>query len=415
MKILIYGLNYAPEPTGTGKYTGELAEWLAARGHAVSVICGLPHYPQWKLDAAYADGKARVEERGGVRVCRAPHYVPSAAGLGARARIRLETSFTLSAVRFWLPWLFSREKPDVVIAVMPPMQVGVWPLLYGWLRRVPWVLHVQDLQVDAALRLGMLKGRGIGRLLYAVEAFLLRHATRASTITEAMRRRLVEKGVAEQDVWLFPNWSDIRAIHPSVRDNPFRRSLGLPPDAIVVLYAGNMGNKQGLEVVLDAAAACADMPRLQFVLVGDGAARPELERRAAALALRNLRFLPIQPVERLNDMLAAGDIHLVVQKRSAADLVMPSKLTNILAAGRACVATAEQGTALADVVSGFDTGLVTPPEDVPALVGAIRKLAEDDALRERMGANGRRYAERYLDRDAILERFEAQLQTLGKK
>ena len=129
MKLLIYGLNYAPELTGTGKYTGEMAAWLAAHGHEVEVICGLPHYPQWKLDAAYADGHSRVEQLDGVRVQRAAHFVPAADALGARARIRLETSFTLSAARYWLPKFFARSKPDAVIAVMPPLQIGVWPLL----------------------------------------------------------------------------------------------------------------------------------------------------------------------------------------------------------------------------------------------------------------------------------------------
>src|SRR5690625_3392789 len=206
MKVLVYGLNYAPEPTGVGKYTGEMAAWLAAHGHEVRVICGLPHYPRWKLDGAYADGRSRVERTDGVRVERAGHFVPSPDRLTAKARICLETSFTMSASRYWLPRVFRPSRPDVVIAVAPPMQAGLWPLLYQWLRRVPWVLHVQDLQVDAAMRLGMLKEHGLGRVLYGVERFLLRRATRVSTITEAMRTRIVEKGVSDERTLLCPNW-----------------------------------------------------------------------------------------------------------------------------------------------------------------------------------------------------------------
>ena len=193
--MTIYGLNYAPEPTGTGKYTGDLAAWLAAQGDQVDVMAGLPHYPQWALAPGYTDGRSRVEVMDGVTVRRASHFVPSADALGARSRIRLETSFTLSAARYWLPMFFRRAKPDAVIAVMPPMQIAVWPLLYGWIRRVPWVLHVQDLQVDAAIRLNMLKVGVFGKLLYAVEGFLLRRATRVSTITESMRARIIAKGV----------------------------------------------------------------------------------------------------------------------------------------------------------------------------------------------------------------------------
>jgi colanic acid biosynthesis glycosyl transferase WcaI len=412
MKILIYGLNYAPEPTGTGKYTGEMAEWFAAHGHDVEVICGLPHYPRWKLDDAYRDGRSRVESRAGVLVQRASHYVPGPDGLTARARIRLETGFTLSAARYWLPRFFSRGKPDVVIAVSPPLQTGMWPLFFCWVRRVPWVLHVQDLQVDAALRLNMLKVGGGGRLLYWVEGFLLRHATRVSTITEAMRARVVAKGTPAERVLLFPNWSDISKIEPGPRNNAFRRELGFDEQTIVALYAGNMGEKQGLELILEAAGRCRDDPRLQFVLAGDGAARARLERVASAAHLGNVRFLPVQPLERFGEMLALGDIHLVVQKRVAADLVMPSKLTNILAAGRACVATADPGTALYEVVVGHGTGIAVEPEDAKTLASAILKMASDAGSRESCGRNAREYAEKHLDQNRILAAFESDLEKI---
>ncbi|HUW80519.1 MAG TPA: WcaI family glycosyltransferase [Acidocella sp.] len=413
MNILIYGLNYAPEPTGTGKYTGEMAEWLAAQGHAVEVICGLPHYPQWQVAAGYDGFRFRSETLAGVRVHRARHYVPAADRLRARTRIVLETSFTWGAARFWLPRLFSRRKPDVVIAVMPPMQIGVWPLLYNWVRGVPWVLHVQDLQLDAALRLGMLPGGVLGRMLYRIETFLLRHATRVSTITEAMRQRVIEKGAPPERAWLFPNWADIEAVRPGPRENDFRKEFDIDPETVLVLYAGGMGEKQGLELVLEAARRCADEPRLQFLMAGAGGAQPRLERQAAAMGLQNLRFVPVQPVERLAEMLAAGDIHLVVQRRNAADLVMPSKLTNILAAGRPCIATADAGTALAEVVAGHATGLITPPDDSEALTDAILTLAADQALRAQCGDHARHYAEAHLDRDSVLSQFEQQTLALA--
>lgn len=412
MRLLIYGLNYAPELTGVGKYTGEMAAWLSAHGHEVEMICGLPHYPRWRLDAAYADGHSRVEVLAGVRVLRAAHFVPDAASLGARARIRLETSFTLSAARYWLPRFFARTRPDAVIAVMPPMQMGVWPLLYGWLRRVPWVLHVQDLQVDAALQLKMLPGGVVGKLLYRIEAFLLKRAARVSTITEAMRQRVMAKGVRLERAWLFPNWADITSVRPGSHDNAFRAELGFGPETVLVLYAGNMGEKQGLDCVLEAAVQLQDRDDIRFLMVGAGPARARLEQCAQELELENLRFLPVQPMDRLSAMLAAGDIHLVVQRRDAADLVMPSKLTNILAAGRPCVATAEVGTALAEVVAGHETGRVTPPEDSAALAHAIAALAEDAALRTRYGKNARDFAECHLDREVILAEFERQLETL---
>ncbi len=412
MKILVYGLNYAPEPTGIGKYTGEMAAWFAAHGHTVEVICGLPHYPQWQVAEGYGGFRFRSETLAGVRVHRVRHFVPAANRLKAKTRILLETSFSLSAARFWIPRFFSHQKPDVILAVMPPMQIGLWPLLYSWCRGVPWVLHVQDLQVDAALHLKMLPNGMIGRILYNVESFLLCHASRVSTITDAMRRRVTEKGTPPVQTWLFPNWADITAVCPGPRENGFRAAMGVDPDATLILYAGNIGEKQGLEVVLEAARLCAGDPRLQFIMAGDGGARPRLERQAETMGLQNLRFVPVQPVEQLSEMLAAGDIHLVVQRRDAADLVMPSKLTNILAAGRACVATADPGTALHEVVFGADTGLVTPPDDSAALADAIVSLAKDPARRETCGHNARAYAERFLDQNQILVVFETQLMSL---
>ena len=412
MRILIYSLNYAPEPTGIGKYTGEMAAWFAARGHAVEVICGLPYYPHWRLAEAYKDGRSRIERHVGVQVSRASHFVPRVDSLNAKTRIRLETSFSLSAARYWLPRLFKRNKADVVIAVMPPMQIGVWPLIYGWLRRVPWVLHVQDLQVDAALRLHMLKAGGLGRLLYGIERFLLDHASRVSSITSTMLARIGAKGVPDSRFWLVPNWADVRGIQPSDRNNSFRTGLCIGADTLVALYAGNMGEKQGLGLILNAAERLQDRSDLVFLMVGDGAARHRLEQQAATAGLRNLRFLPLQPRERLPEMLAAADIHLVVQKAEAADLVMPSKLTNILAAGRPCVATAERGTGLHDVVAGHGTGLVCPPEDLNAFVRALTQLADDSALRQRLGVAARNYAENYLDQDAILSDFEQRLREI---
>ena len=414
MNILIYGLNYAPEPTGIGKYTGEMAGWLAARGHAVEVICGLPHYPQWQVAAGYDGFRFRSETLAGVRVHRTRHYVPAADRLRARTRIFLETSFTWGAAQFWLPRFFSRQKPDVVIAVLPPMQIGIWPILYSWVRGVPWVLHVQDLQLDAALRLGMLPGGMLGQMLYHIEAFLLRHATRVSTITEAMRQRVIEKGTQPERAWLFPNWADIEAVRPGPRENDFRKEFDIDPETVLVLYAGGMGEKQGLELVLEAARLCADEPRLQFLMAGAGGALPRLERQAATMGLQNLRFVPVQPVERLAEMLAAGDIHLVVQRQDAADLVMPSKLTNILAAGRPCVATVDPGTALHDAVAGANTGLTSTPGDSAAFAQAILHLARDPKQREAYGHNARSYAERILDKNHILARFEEDLGALRK-
>lgn len=409
MHLLVSCPNYAPEKTGTGKYTAEMAEWLASKGHKVQVITGPPHYPEWKLHEGFRNKHSR-ELRDGVHVRRVPMFIPPPGGVTAKRRIRMESSFTFHSLGPWLRLLFARRKPDVVIAVCPPMQVGLTAWLYCSLRRVPWVYHIQDLQVDAAIRLGVLQPKGFTRVLYKLEEFFLRHATRVSTITPGMRDRILEKGVRRDRLLDFPNWSDVTTMRPGPRENSFRTELGLGPDDLLLLYAGNMGRKQGLEILIDAARRLQGDPRLHFVLVGDGAARPELAE--AAQDLPNVLFLPLQPWERVPEMLNATDIHLVIQKREAADLVMPSKLTNILAVGGCSLATAGSSTTLHAVLTENNAGLAVEPEDTDALVAGLGSLVSDPDRRKAIGRNARRYAEANLDKDAILHRFERDLQAL---
>lgn len=415
MRILIYGLNYTPELTGIGKYTGEMGAWLAGRGHSVEAIVAPPYYPEWEVSAAYKEKGFFSEEISGVRVHRAPLFVPAAGKVSARNRILHETSFSAASSRYWLPRLLRRRRYDVVIAVCQPVQIGVYPWLYRKLRGVPFVFHVQDLQVDVAMRLGMLREGRVARALYGIENSMLRAATRVSTITETMRRRVMEKGVPEERAWLFPNWSNSELVRPLPRDNPIRREFGAGPDDVLALYAGNMGEKQGLDLVLDAAERLKERAEIKLAMVGAGAAKERLERAARKRGLDNVRFFPLQPLERLPLVLAAGDVHLVVQRREAADLVMPSKLANILAAGRPSVATADPGTALYDVLRECDCGVVATPGDVEGLVAGIATLAGDAGLRERLGHNARRYAEARLDKDKILTEFEDRLRGLVKE
>ncbi len=407
LSILIHSIYYDASATGIAKYTAELAEWLAARGHRVEVITTPPHYPSWRIASAYRGVGYKRERLAGVDVCRTPLYVPAADRLSGRRRILYEASFAVNGVYWWLRALLRRPRHDLVVAVCPSLQSAWMPWVYATLRRVPWLLHVQDLQVDTALRLGIIGTGGFGRVMYELEAFLMGRATSVSTITEAMRQRIVAKGVLESRTVLFPNWSDVGFIRPLPRGNELRRGLGVPLDHTLFVYAGNMGAKQGLELILAAADRLRHQSELHLALVGDGAVRAQLQAEAARLGLPRLHFLPLQPVERLPELLAAADVHLVVQKREAADLVMPSKLVNVLAAGRPTIATADPGTALHAVLADHATGLVTPPGDVHAFVRAMTRLHGDPGMRTAMGRRARAFAERHFDKERILLDFEA--------
>ncbi len=219
---------------------------------------------------------------------------------------------------------------------------------------------------------------------------------------------------------LFPNWVSVDEIHPQdpTAPNSFRRELGLE-EKIILLYSGNMGSKQGLELLAPLAEAFAPGglyadPRVHFIFCGDGAFRPQLETLVAHRP--NVTMLPLQPYLRLNDLLNAADIHLLPQRAGAADLVMPSKLTGMLSSGRPIIATADPDTQVGHVVGGYTPeqacGLVVPAEDASALHAAVCRLVDDPDLRQHLGANARRYAIEHLGKEQVLERFELDLKSL---
>jgi len=267
------------------------------------------------------------------------------------------------------------------------------------------VIHVQDLQLDAARELGILRQPLLLAGLTWLELHLFRQARAVTTISRSMAARLAAKGVPPARLQVLPNWADLDKVRPGPRLNALRRELGLTSET-VVLYAGNLGEKQGLEVILEAAALTRGKPSIRYLVAGEGAARDRIKLRAQDLGLDNLTFLPLQSNSRLPLLLAAADLHLVVQRQKAADLVMPSKLTNIMAAGRPFIATAGEATELARVTTESRAGLVVPPEDGRALAQAVLGLAGDPGARKEMGVRARRYAEAFWDRERILRQWE---------
>lgn len=407
MRILIYGLNYAPELTGIGKYTGEMSSWLAARGHDVHVVTAPPYYPAWSIREDYRGKFYRKEKVPGEPVVyRTPLYVP-AKPTGVKRMVHL-FSFMVGSLPVMLREIF--WQPQIVFTVEPTFFGAPLALLVAQSSGAASWLHVQDFEVDAAFDLGLLPAEGLVHdFALGLEEFFTQAFTRVSSISQKMVERALSKGVPVARTILFPNWVDVDAIHPQPRDaaNSFRRELGLE-DKIILLYSGNMGAKQGLELLAPLARAFEDDPRVHFLFCGDGAFRPQLETLVAHLP--NVTLLPLQPFARLNDLLNAADIHLLPQRAGAADLVMPSKLTGMLSSGRPVIATADPGTQVAQVVEGC--GLVVPAENAPALHAAVEQLIDDEALRQQLGAAAREYAVEHLGKEQVLLQFERNLQNL---
>lgn len=401
MRILVYGINYSPELTGIGKYTGEMVEWMAREGHDVRVITAPPYYPQWKVGERYSAWRYRREE-GDATVWRCPLYVPKQPSTLKRllhlGSFALSSFFPLMAQRRW--------KPDRIIGVVPTLFCTPGMRLLAKLSGARTLLHIQDYEVDAMLGLG-LAGKGksgkVAQLATAFERSGLHNVDNVSTISRSMMNKAQEKGVAAEKVIFFPNWSEVARFQNVNEDDviTLRQQLGLPDDKKIILYSGNIGEKQGLENVIAAAEQLREQP-LIFAIVGQGGGKARLEKMVRERGLHNVLFFPLQPYEALPALLKMGDCHLVVQKRGAADAVLPSKLTNILAVGGNAVITAEPETELGqlcDNVAGI--AVCVEPESVDALVAGV-------AMALAMPKNNtvaREYAERTLDKENVLRQF----------
>ncbi|MDX6021762.1 colanic acid biosynthesis fucosyltransferase WcaI [Scandinavium sp. V105_16] len=405
MKILVYGINYSPELTGIGKYTGEMVEWMAQQGHDVRVITAPPYYPEWQVGEHYSAWRYRREE-GAATVWRCPLYVPKQPSTLKRlihlGSFALSSFFPLMAQRRW--------KPDRIIGVVPTLFCTPGMRLLAKLSGARTLLHIQDYEVDAMLGLGMAgkgKGRKVAKLASRFERSGLHNVDNVSTISRSMMNKAQEKGVAADKVIFFPNWSEVarfRDVNPT-QVVVLREQLGLPADRKIILYSGNIGEKQGLENVIAAAEQLQDKPWL-FVIVGQGGGKARLEKRVAECGLTNVRFFPLQSYEALPALLKMADCHLVIQKRGAADAVLPSKLTNILAVGGNAVITAEADTELGQLCQAQPgIAVCVEPESVPALVDGI----EQALLMPHHNVIAGEYAERTLEKNSVLKQFIADI------
>lgn len=407
MHLLIIGLNFHPELTGIGKYTGELAASLAER-HTVSVICAPPYYPHWRVEKPYRPWRYQKESWQGVAVQRVPLWVPQQPS-GLKRLLHL-ASFAL----FTAPLLLQKRtpQPQVIITIAPTLMSTPGALFLAKRSGAKSWLHFQDFEVDAAFNLSLLpQGGWLQKIALYIEGHLLKRFDRISTISKKMHSVLLEKGVPERKALLFPNWVDTQQIYPLEGENILQQELGLASHQKIALYHGNMGKKQGLEILLQAAKKLADMPDLLFLIAGEGAVKAELQDKAHGM--RNVRFIGLQPLEKLNELVNLADYHLLPQRAGVADLVMPSKLTTMLASGKPVIAGADAETELGQVLR--QVGLLTPPEDAAALAEAIRSLYNDPARAKTLGEAGRQYALKHLEKEVVLANFEKNLKILAQE
>lgn len=395
-RILIVGLNYWPEETGNAPYTTGLAEYLAAQGAGVTVIAGMPYYPQWRVADGYRGRWRLREDRNGVAIRRFRQYVPGSQSAARRALFEVTFLGHAAAAR-------GLARPDLVLGILPSLSDGV---LSAWLARryrAPLKLLVQDLVGQSAAQSGISGGGKIAGVTSSIEGWVARQAEGIAVVAEGFRPPLEALGVAPERILRVRNWTHTK---PATAPREITRDrLGFPADRTICLHAGNMGLKQGLENLVDAARLAVERaPDLLFVLMGDGNQRAMLEERARGLA--NVRFIPPQPEEEFPNALAASDILLVNQRPTVTDMSLPGKLTSYFASGRPVVAAVSPMSETARELTDTNTGLVVNAGQPELLLDAIRRLAADPDHAAALGERGKAYAQANLSAGAALARLE---------
>ena len=371
--------------TGIAPYTSDLAEHLAASGHRVTVITGFAHYPAWRLERGERRLRA-AESRAGVRVLRRRHYVPRSQS--AIRRAAYEATFLLHGA------LSRPARPDVVLGVIPSLSGGLLARFFAARARAPYGLIFQDLMAPAARQSGIGGGARVAGATAALERWATVRARTVAIASDSFRPYLRDIGVEEDRIFDLPNWSHLGA--PTADRAATRDRLGWPEDCAVVLHAGNMGLKQGLEQVVEAARrADALAAPVMFVLMGEGSQRTVLE--AQAQRIERLRFLPFQAEDEVPNILDAADVFLVSERATVIDMSLPSKLTSYFAAGRPIVAAVPSHGSTAREILQAGAGVIVPIGDVEELNRVVARLAGDPDWAGSLGAAGRLYAESALD------------------
>jgi colanic acid biosynthesis glycosyl transferase WcaI len=403
MRILVLAIHYWPEQTGIGAVLTRRCEYLASVGHEVTVCTGMPFYPQWQIHPGYTGKLSFREEHNGVVILRSWMWVPKK--VTSAKRVLFEASFLASS----LLHAVQSRRPELLFAVSPPLGLGLSAVLLSRWWNIPYVFNVEDLQPDAAADLGMLP-RPVLPVLYRMESMAYRNAKLIVTITDGMRERITAKGVPAGKVVLVPAAADnaVFGVGSVVEGHRFRIDHGLD-GKFIVAHSGNMGVKQGLDVVIDAALQLKEHREIVFLLAGDGAMKPHLKKRAAALGLDNVRFLPVQGKAEFLQMLAAVELALIVQQSTVSDIVFPSKTVTLLSAARPIVASISSECEIGRVIRQSGAGVVIEPGNAEALAATIRELLRNPQRRAAMSGCGRRYALQHWDEKLVLNNFEEHL------
>jgi len=398
MHILLIAQYFKPEEVGAAIWIHQLAVDLISMGHQVTVLTAFPNYPNRVVFEGYQRKIFMRERLDGIDVIRTYIYASPSEALWSRALNF--GSFCASAAIGGL----MAPRPDVIYCIIPPLPLGLSAEFLGLVKHAPVVINVQDIYPDIAIALGFLRNRLLIRFFQWMERFIYQHAASVVVISDGFKENLLKKGVPAEKIQVVPNWADPDSITPGPKNNSFRQRLNVG-NRFTLIYSGNLSYNSNVDPVIDAAEILQNEP-FAFVIVGEGARKPELERKAKRKRLKNIQFLPFQPLEDYPLVLRAADIHLVTINTQAAMASVPSKIFKIMASGKPILAITVNGNEVHRLITQAQCGLCVPPDNPEALVEALRYAATHRDEIEQMGINARRYLEEHFSRSNCVAQIE---------
>jgi colanic acid biosynthesis glycosyl transferase WcaI len=401
MRIVVLCPHFEPDTAPTGVVMTRIVGELARHGHELHVVTSLPWYRSHRIEPEWSGRWTATEPTTWGSVTRV-HPFPGDDKTNIARRATGFAGFSalagLAAARAGGAF----RRADAVLAMSPPLSLGLTGWLVGVVRGAPLVFNVQDIFPDAAVRTGAIRDRRVIALAAWLERITYRRAAAVTVLSEDLRRNVAAKAGDGRlhTVHVIPNFVDTDAIAPLPRTTRFRTELGIG-DEPVVLYAGNVGFSQSLDLVV---AAARRMQDVTFLINGDGAAKPQLVRSAAGAP--NVRFAGYQPASRLAEVLATGDVHVVPLRAGLGDVSVPSKTYSSLAAGRPVVASIDLDSEIPRLLADAGAGVSVPPGDAGALETALRTILGDPARAAAMGVAGRGWAEREASPAAVGDSYD---------